>query len=341
MKRRALRALTVLTLLAFFACTALHTSAAEKQYSFFPGTKNKPGSGKKVVLLSGDEEYRSEEMLTQLGKILAAHHGFDCTVLYAINPKTGEIDPTIVDNIPGTDQLEDADVCVMFLRFRHLPKEQMKPIENYLKKGKPLLGIRTSTHAFNIPGGEEYSRYSFNYRDPDGVWNDGFGRLVLGETWIAHHGEHGVQATRGVLEPKAKHAKITAGCEDVFGPSDVYAIRLPLPESWDVLLYGEVLQGMNASDAPVSGLKNDPKMPIAWMKPYRIPDGEPGKAFTTTMGCAEDFLSEGYRRLLINAVYSLAGLEQQIPPRTEAALIGPYDPLPMGFGKHKPGQKPE
>ena len=52
-----------------------------------------PGTGKHIVLVSGDEEYRSEEALPMLGKILATHHGFRCTVLFAIHPETGEIDP--------------------------------------------------------------------------------------------------------------------------------------------------------------------------------------------------------------------------------------------------------
>jgi hypothetical protein len=44
-----------------------------------------PGNGKHVVLVSGDEEYRSEEGLPQLGKILAKRHGFKCTVLFAVD----------------------------------------------------------------------------------------------------------------------------------------------------------------------------------------------------------------------------------------------------------------
>ena len=62
--------------------------------------KEGPGKGKRIVLLAGDEEYRSEETLTQLGRILAQRHGFNCTVLYAIDPKDGTINPNINNNIP-------------------------------------------------------------------------------------------------------------------------------------------------------------------------------------------------------------------------------------------------
>ena len=78
------------------------------------------------MLVSGDEEYRSEEALSQLAKILATHHGFDCTVLYAIDPKTGEINPNEQTNIPGLEALRDADLMVIATRFRNLPDEQMK-----------------------------------------------------------------------------------------------------------------------------------------------------------------------------------------------------------------------
>src|SRR5712672_1488106 len=71
-----------------------------------------PGKGKHIVLISGDEEYRSEEALPQLGKILARRHGFKCTVLFPIDPATGTINPDI-SNIPGTQALANADVMIL------------------------------------------------------------------------------------------------------------------------------------------------------------------------------------------------------------------------------------
>src|SRR4051794_23662461 len=89
---------------------------------------NGPGRGKHVVLVSGDEEYRSEEALPQLAKILAKHHGFHCTVHFAIDPKDGTINPNVRDNIPGLELLKTADLMVIFTRFRDLPDAQMKYI---------------------------------------------------------------------------------------------------------------------------------------------------------------------------------------------------------------------
>src|SRR6187200_2638832 len=84
-----------------------------------------PGSGKHIVLVSGDEEYRSEEALPQLGKILALRHGFRCTVLFAIDPQDGTINPNISNNIPGLETLKSADLLILFTRFRNLPDDQM------------------------------------------------------------------------------------------------------------------------------------------------------------------------------------------------------------------------
>ncbi len=64
-----------------------------------PG-RQRSGEGKHIVFVTGDEEYRSEESMPQLAKILAVHHGFKCTVLFAINKETGEIDPVTATTSP-------------------------------------------------------------------------------------------------------------------------------------------------------------------------------------------------------------------------------------------------
>src|SRR5688500_2496432 len=88
-----------LFVLAWLSAGSLAAEEAWVVYSRQDG----PGKGKRVVLVSGDEEYRSEEALPQLGKILAVHHGFTCTVLFAVNPEDGTINPNRNDNIPGLE----------------------------------------------------------------------------------------------------------------------------------------------------------------------------------------------------------------------------------------------
>jgi type 1 glutamine amidotransferase len=297
-----------------------------------------PGKGKHVVLVSGDEEYRSEETLTQLGRILATRHGFKCTVLYAIDKKDGTINPLCLDNIPGLEALKSADLLVIFTRFRNLPDEQMKLIVDYVESGRPVIGLRTATHAFKLADNSTYARYSWDSK----TWDAGFGRQILGETWVNHHGNHGVESTRGIVAPGMQDHPILRGIKDgdIYGPTDVYTVTIPLPGDSQPLVLGQVLTGMDPKDKPVAGAKNDPMMPIAWTKTYTGTAGKPARVFTTTMGAAQDFNSEGLRRLLVNACYWAVGLEKQIPAKSNVDMVGTYDALPMGYGKFKPNVRP-
>jgi len=295
-----------------------------------------PGKGKHVVLVSGDEEYRSEEALPQLGKILAKRHGFTCTVLFAVEAKTGLIAPTTTTNIPGLAALKSADLMIIATRFRNLPDAQMKHIVDYVEAGKPIIGMRTATHAFKIPPGKTYSRYSFKSRK----WPGGFGRQILGETWIAHHGRHGKQSTRGVIAEGQRDNPIVRGCEDIWGPTDVYRVRLPLGGDAKPLIMGQVLTGMKPGDGPVEGRQNAPMMPVAWTRTYKGKSGKIGRVFTTTMGASTDLASEGLRRLLVNAAYWCVALEGKIPAKADVALVGEYTPTAFGFGKFKKGLRP-
>ncbi|MGA2069206.1 MAG: ThuA domain-containing protein [Thermoguttaceae bacterium] len=317
--------------------TLLAGPAAAQDRVVCEGTAG-PGKGKHVVLVSGDEEYRSEEALLQLGRILARHHGFKCTVLFAIDPQDGTINPVVNDNIPGLEALDSADLMLIATRWRKLPDEQMRHVVAYLDSGRPVLGMRTATHAFLFPPGKTYSKYSSDSKDP--TYTAGFGRQVLGETWINHHGHHGVESTRGVIAPGMAAHPIVRGCGDIWGPTDVYEVRLPLPGDSKPLVLGQVLSGMKPSDPPVAGPKNNPMMPVAWIKTYTAPGGKSGRVFTTTMGAATDLASEGLRRLLVNAVYWCVGLEDKIPPAANVDLVGKYRPTGFGFAKHRKGVRP-
>lgn len=331
---RVLLATPVLSLLAVLSPLA----QADDPWVVFEG-KEGPGKGKHIVLVSGDEEYRSEETLPALAKILAQHHGFRATVLFAIDPAKGTINPMVNSNIPGLENLKSADLMVIFTRFRNLPDEQMRHVVDYVESGRPIVGLRTATHAFAFPPGKSFSNYSWNAKGPS---DGGFGRRVLGETWISHHGNHGKESTRGIIAPGAMGHPILRGIADgdIFGPTDVYGVRLPLPEDSQPLVLGEVLEGMTPDTPPVKGKKNDPQMPVAWTKSYTGSSGQRGRVFTTTMGASQDFASEGLRRLLVNACYWALGMEDQIPERSEVALVGDFKPLPFRGGGFAPGVKP-
>ncbi len=130
------------------------------------------------------------------------------------------------------------------------------------------------------------------------------------------------------------------GCEDIWGPTDVYTVRLPLPGDSKPLVMGQVLAGMNPTDKPVEGKKNNPMMPVAWIRSYSSASGRKARVFTTTMGDSQDFKSEGFRRLVVNACYWAVGLEDRIPERANVDFVGAYTPLPFRFGGHRKGVKP-
>jgi type 1 glutamine amidotransferase len=292
------------------------------------------GKGKHIVFVTGDEEYRSEESMPMLAKILAAHHGFKCTVLFAINKETGEIDPQTVDNIPGLEALKTADLMVLFTRFRELPDEQMKYIIDYTNSGKPIIGLRTATHAFNYTKHKDspYAKYSFRDREFDG----GYGRQILGETWIDHYGAHQKESTRGLVAEGMEKHPIVKGVEDIWGESDVYGITTLSGDS-KLLIMGQVLAGMDPNDKPNPNKK---LVPVAWTKTYTGEQGKTARVFTTTMGHAFDFKNEGFRRLLVNACYWAMGMEGKIPAKSKVDFVGEYNPNRIGTGGHKKGLKP-
>ncbi len=227
---------------------------------------------------------------------------------------------------------------VILTRFRDLPDDEMKQIADYVDSGRPIVGLRTATHAFKLKPASAYANYSWTSK----AWDGGFGRQVLGETWIDHHGHHGKQSTRGIIAPGAEGQPILRGIKDgdIWGPTDVYSVRLPLPGDSKPLVLGQVLEGMSPTDKPVSGPQNEPMMPIAWVKTFTGKSGKPARVFTTTMGASQDLQCEGTRRLLVNACYWAAGLEEKIPEKSDVAIVGEFKPLPFGFGAHKKGVKP-
>jgi hypothetical protein len=308
-----------------------------------------------IVFVTGDEEYRSEEGMPQIAKILNQHHGFNCKVLFAQDPdKPGIVDPNYLNNIPGLDNLREADLMVIFTRFRALPDKQMKLIDEYLKRGKPVLGIRTATHAFNFTEKDSLSSFHHygNFNNEEGPWEGGFGRFILGEKWISHHGDHGNQSTRGLKAEGAGDHPIWNGIEEgfIWGPTDVYGVRLPLPGDSQPLVMGQTVDrsieydendprlGMRPtdSDLPVRIERmgkmidqNDPMMPIGWTKSYQIPGGQKGKSFTSTIGCSTDLLETGTRRLIVNATFWL--LDLKVPEKANVNIVGNYNPTAFGF----------
>jgi len=292
---------------AFFLVLSITAVAAADPLVYSGGTG--PGAGKKIVLISGDEEYRSEEALPMLGKILSVRHGFTCVVLFSIDPEQGYIDPNNQNSLPGMAELDDADLVIIATRFRTPPAEEMKHLEAYLAAGKPVIGLRTATHAFRGP------------------WSK-FGLDILGEEWVAHHGAHKRQGCRGVIESANAAHPVLNGVEDVFAPSDVYTVK-HLTGDETLLLRGAVTESLDPASPIIEGEKNNPMMPLAWLRTYQTEGGKQGTAFCTTMGAAVDFVCDDTRRLVVNAAYHLTGLE--VSKAADVDFVDPFYPSFYGF----------
>ena len=292
-----------------------------------------PGVGKHIVWLAGDQEYRSEESLPALARILARHYGFKCSVIFTTNPTAGTIDPDS-SNVAGLEALKTADLLVVFLRFRDFPDDQMQHVIDYLDRGGPVVGFRTATHAFQIKRPDaKFLKYTWNNKDPD--YTGGFGRQILGETWVSHYGANHKQSSRLILQPDQASHPILRGVKDVWVQSGGYTAD-PMPGS-NILALGQILNGMTPDAPPASDKK---EMPVAWHRTYQSAAGKAGRVFTTTHGASEDLLNDGFRRLAVNAVLWAAGLESSIRPAGPIDFVGPYRPSTFAFKGFVQGVKP-
>jgi type 1 glutamine amidotransferase len=304
--------------IALLSLSVLAAIGGENEtYLHFSG-KSGPSQGKRIVLIAGDEEYRSEESLPMLAKILSQRHGFDCTVLFSLDPTGAYIDPNNQKSVTHPEAIAKADLIIIQTRWRQWSPEQYKYLADYLDAGKPIIGLRTATHAFTGSG-----------KTGDFKWAD-FGLKILGEQWVNHHGHHKVEGTRGVIEQANANHPILNGVKDVFALSDVYTVANLDEKAATVLMRGAVTATLDPNSKPIDGPKNNPMMPVAWVREYTSPNGAAkGKAFCTTMGGSVDFKNEDLRRMIINAAYYLCGLP--VPAKADVALVDPYEPTMFGF----------
>lgn len=305
-----------LLVFAVFLLSASRAVAADTLV-FAPANAN--DSAKHVVLVAGDEEYRSEESLPMLAKILSQKHGFRCTVVFALGPDGADyIDANNQQGLRGLDALQSADLMIIATRFRQPDPEQAGHIAAFLNAGKPVIGLRTATHAFR--GGQKLGE-SLTY--------DNFGLKILGEQWVSHHGGHKTEGARGVIEHGAETHPILNSVRDVFAPSDVYGV-IHLTDADKILMRGAVTASLDPKSENVDDKRNQPMQPLAWLHSYQSPDGKvTGHSFCTTAGASVDFVSEDLRRMVINAALHLTG--RDIPAKADVDYVDPFYPSFYGF----------
>ena len=317
------------------------TSSNDKQWLTYSGVDG-PGKGKRIVLIAAEQEYRSEQSMPMMAKILSTHHGFDCTVLFAVNDK-GDVDPTLPvypekgkeasfqdHHIPGLEHLASADLVIFFTRLLTLPKSELEQIVNYVDSGKPFIALRTANHGFRGP--LPYKIHGKQIR---------WGEDVLGGTFLNHHGNWHADSTRGFFDQDHTQHPILTGVSDIWGDSDVYRTYqegTSLPADCSALVWGQPLMGRKPDDLPNEKLQ---PLPVAWVKPWQTSGGKTARVFHCTMGSGIDLKNPGLRRLLINATYWGLQMEASISDTRSVDIVGSYQPLESGFNYDELGVKPQ
>lgn len=288
------------------------------------------GKGQHIVFVTGEEFYRSEEGMSMFDRLLSHRYGYDNTVLFAIDKSNGTINPNSTDNIPGLHLLADADLMVIFARFRELPDSEMKHIVDYVNAGKPVVGIRNATHAFRYVKDKDSNYSSWDWHSS--TWPGGFGQQILGDTWVKHYGKFQKEATLAHATTEHRNHPVMQGISDtIFIRTDVNSVNKLKPED-QILLRGQVLSGPGPDDPPVTDDRKDTRMPLAWFRTYKAQSGKTGRSFCTTCGASVDWLSEDLRRLMVNTMIFLTGHEHEIPAKTNVDFVRKYQPRP--FGSH-------
>jgi uncharacterized protein len=286
-----------------------------------------------VVFVTGDEEYRSEESMPMLARILSRELNAKVTVCYAMD-SLGNINPNINNNITGLHALKTADLMVVFTRWRELPKEQAKWITDFAESGKPMVGFRTSTHTFKY--NKDSSMMHLNDKWPYEVW---------GQQWITHHGhfdDGGYPLTEVSLVEKATH-RILRGVKPFQAYSWLYHVdggEWKINPNCRPILKGRSLKSQHEMNGDLA--KFPLYQSVAWTKSYTTKTGKTSRIFFTTLGHPFDFKEESMRKLAINGIFWALGKEFFIPKNgVNVNLATPYEPNNSGFGeKFKKDLKP-
>jgi type 1 glutamine amidotransferase len=208
--------------------------------------------------------------------------GFRTTVLYATEPN-GRRNEQYEKSIPGLEALRTADLAVFFLRWRQLPKEQLAFIQEYLDAGKPLIGFRTTSHAFKYPAGDPLARWNAFGESAFGT-PPGWG--ASGHTHFGHDSSTDVSIANGAVGNP-----ILQGVDTNFHVRSWLYRVLPdyPPKNATWLLVGRA----------VNPDKTAEPNPVAWT--WQTKQG--ARSFYTSMGHPEDFRSEAFDRLIVNSIF--------------------------------------
>jgi len=229
-----------------------------------------PAQAANLVFMIGEDEYLTWETLPAFAKSDVEPAGHEVTVIHADNADK--------NNFPGiVDALKDADLLLVSVRRRTPLKEQLDAVRAYLAAGKPLLGIRTASHAFALRPKDKL------VDDKHANWQE-FDPEVLGGSYTNHH--KGEDKTICTASPGAESHDILKGItiSELIGNGTLYK-NTPLAKTATPLLIGTI--------------PNQPSEPIAWTHSF---GPKKAKVFYTSLGHVEDFKEPAFRKLMLNAI---------------------------------------
>lgn len=241
-----------------------------------------------VAFIIADNEYHANQSLPQFGHELLLTKGVNCE--YASGKPVTEGEG--VHNIENMQILNDADLAVVFVRRRALPSEQMNFIKEYVEKGKPVLGIRTASHAFDakkdVPR-EGGGLVAAKTQVPEllAQWPE-FDQDVLGGNYQGHYGnmKEGIAFS---VSPGMENHPVLKGIspKGFIGPvapsESLYKNRPLRSENIQVLLTGSI--------------PNEPAEPVFW-----INNLENGKVIYTSMGHWAHWKMDEFYKLMVNSI---------------------------------------
>ena len=218
-----------------------------------------------VVFLIGEREYKTQETLPEFARDqLIGKLKFRCTFVHA-DRKDG-------NRFPGIEAIETADLVVLSVRRRALPEADLARVRKYLAAGRPLVGVRTASHAFHTKGKHPKGHAEWQEFDPE----------VLGGHYVGHHGNKLVTTVEVLAAAKGHPILVGVSSKPFDVGGSLYRVN-PLKKSCVPLVSGRV--------------KGAPVEPVAWTHAYRG-----GRIFYTSLGHPKDFQLPAFRRLLTNGI---------------------------------------
>ena len=219
-----------------------------------------------VAFVVAEDEYKTESTLPAFA---AKHLGKEFRTSFVFGSETS------LNDIPGLDALESAEVLFVSARRRVIPKAQLDQIRKFVTAGKPVIGIRTASHAFSLRAGTPIPEGcdSWTTFDPD----------VLGGHYTNHHGVGPKTAVAPAWGTDGSPLLAGVDLAQLASTSSLYKVN-PLEKSAKPLLIGSI--------------PDQPGEPIAWTNT----DKYGGRVFYTSLGSVDDFEHEAFNRLLVNAL---------------------------------------